>query len=76
MEIDLVMIGQILTIVLGLAVGYAGKYLIGVKSLIKELGESFTATSRAIEDGVVTAEELELVIKEWMDVLKIFKVVK
>ena len=76
MEIDLMLIGQILTIALGMAAVYVGKYLVTVKSLIKELGESFTVTSRAIEDGAVTTEELEAIIKEWTDVLKIFKVVK
>lgn len=76
MELDLVLIGQILTLALGMAAAYGARYLISIKSLVKELGESFTATSQAIEDGVVTKEELVLVFKEWKDVLRIFKLVK
>jgi len=72
MAIDLVMVGQILTVVLGAAAGYAGKYLLDVKALLRELGESFTVTAKAIEDNTVTPEEMKAIIKEWGDVIRIF----
>jgi len=76
MEMDLALVGQIVSIVLAMVGTYAAKYLVTVKSLVKELSESLATTSRAIEDGVVTTEELEAVVKEWRDVLRIFKLAK
>lgn len=76
MEIDLVLIGQILTIVFGVVAGYAGKHLMVVKSLIKELGELFTVTSQAIDDNNVTTDELMAIVKEANDVIRIFNKVK
>lgn len=76
MEIDLVLVGQVATIVMGICAGYGAKYLIVLKSFIKELGEAITSLSNAIDDDKITTDELANVIKEWRDVLKIFKFVK
>lgn len=76
MEMDLALVGLIVSIVLAMVGTYAAKYLMTLKSLVKELSESLATTSRVIEDGVVTTEELEAIIKEWKDVLRIFNLAK
>ena len=40
---------------------------------MKELAEAMDKTYKALEDNKITKDELKQVIKEWADVLKIWR---
>jgi len=60
----------IITAVLAVVGMVLGGYLKRVKRLLKELAEALKTTVDAIENDVVTREELKKMVKEWKDVLK------
>ena len=73
MEIDLGLIAEILTIILALLSLYFGSKYKKAKQVMKELAEAMDKTYKAIEDNKITKDELKQVIKEWADVLKIWR---
>jgi len=73
MEVDLGLIAEILTIILLLLSIYFGSRYRKAKRIMKELAEAMDKTYKAIEDDKITKDELKQVIKEWMDVLEIWR---
>ena len=73
MEVDLSLIAEILTIVLALLSIFLGVKYKKAKQIMKEVAEAMDKTYKAIEDNEITEEELKQVIKEWADVLKIWR---
>ena len=50
-----------------------GKKYSDAKKLLKELAEALDTTYKAIEDNKITERELKDVIKQWRDVLILWK---
>ena len=73
MEIDLGLIAEILTIILALLSIFLGAKYQEAKRIMKEVAEAMDKTYKAIEDDKITKDELKQVIKEWMDVLEIWR---
>jgi len=73
MELDLGLVAEILTIVLALLSIFLGVKYKKAKRIMKEVAEAMDKTYKAIEDNKVTKDELKQVIKEWADVLKIWR---
>jgi len=71
---DLILIAEIMTVAFGIGSIYLGNKLILAKNVLKELGELITTTYKTIEDNKIEKKELELVMKELTDLIKIFKV--
>jgi len=65
---------EIVTLVIALIGVIAGTIYFGkFKTLIKELKEAFTVLDLAMEDDKITKEESKKVVKEFLDIVKIFK---
>ena len=73
MELDLGLVAEILTIVLALLSIFLGVKYKKAKQIIKEVAEAMDKTYKAIEDNEITEEELKQLVKEWADVLKIWR---
>jgi len=73
MELDLGLVAGILTMVLALLSIFLGVKYKKAKQIMKEVAEAMDKTYKAIEDNEITEEELKQVIKEWKDVLEIWK---
>ena len=73
MEVDLGLIAEILTIVLALLSIFLGAKYREAKRIMKEVAEAMDKTYKALEDNKITKDELKQVIKEWADVLKIWR---
>ena len=71
---ELLLIAEILTVGLGLSSLSLGNKLVLAKSILKELGELITVTYKSIEDDKITKQEIELIIKELSDLIRIFKI--
>lgn len=67
MEVDVSLVAQALTIVLGVLAIYFGSKYRKVKNAMKELAEAINTTYKALEDNKLTEEELKQLIKEWKD---------
>jgi len=50
-----------------------GKKYRDAKKFLKELAEAIEETYKAIEDNKVTEQELKNVIKQWRDVLNLYR---
>ena len=59
--------------VLAGSIGAVGIVVLKIKDVTKELGELFVVVADALEDGKLTKEELQSIIKEAKDVLEVFK---
>jgi len=65
---------EVITLIIALIGAIAGAVYFGrFKLLIKELKEAFTVLDMAMEDDKITKEELKKVIKEFLDIVKIFR---
>ena len=73
MELDLGLVAEILTMVLALLSIFLGVKYKKAKKIMKEVAEAMDKTYKAIEDNEITEEELKQVVKEWADVLKIWR---
>jgi len=43
------------------------------KQTLKELGELITATSKAMDDDKLSVAEIKAILKEWQDVVEVWK---
>lgn len=65
---------EVVTLVIALIGVLAGAIYFGkFKTLVKELKEAFTVLDFAMADDKITKEELKKVVKEFLDIVKIFK---
>jgi len=71
--VDVGLIAEILTIVFALLSTFLGTKYRKAKRIMRELAEAMNKTYKALEDDKITKEELKQVIKEWKDVLEIWR---
>ena len=56
-----------------LSIGAVSALLLKAKKIIKELAEALITLSDAMEDDTLTKEEVNKIIKEFSDIIAIFK---
>jgi len=56
-----------------LSIGAVSALLLKAKTIIKELAEALITLSDALEDDTLTKEEVNKIVKEFSDIIAIFK---
>lgn len=70
---EILIIAEITSSILALLVGFLGFRYNKAKKTLKELGMAITTTSKAMEDDKLSAAEIKGILKEWNDVVEVWK---
>ena len=55
-----------------LSLGFVSGWLVKVKGAVKELAELLSTVNKALSDGKLTKDEINLIIKESKDIINLF----
>lgn len=56
-----------------LGIGALSPFLMKAKKITKELGDILVTISKALEDKKLTKEEIQSIVKEFKDIIEVFK---
>ena len=70
---ELILIAEIISVLLVLLSTFLGLKYNKAKRTLKKLGEAITTTNKALEDDKLSVSEIEAILKEWNDIVEVWK---
>jgi len=70
---EILIIAEIISVLLVLLTTFLGIKYNKAKQTLKELGEAITTTSKALEDDKLSVAEIKAILKEWNDVVEVWR---